>query len=176
MFDTFMAIFSSSYVKWGGAVAVFLLPPDGFVLTMETFWFVLHRKIRNFEKKRRANSSSEKPPDEKFANTGETNREKNRSKPIPISGEGAPPSPPAADAATTSLGGVESTPSANATEGGQAPQPPVASITMRTAVTPTTAQISNGAAITSGIGVTAVLIFSRVVSRLLNNSMADTEK
>lgn len=175
MFTSLLGFASSSYVKWLGAVAVFWFPPEGYVLTLETTWFIFQGKIRDLYKSR-TNSSTEKPAHEKFSNTGETTREKNRSKPIPISGEGAPPSPSplAADAATTSPGGVESTPSANATKEGQTP-PPVACMSLATAVTPTTAQINNGAVIGVFVGV-AVLAVSRAISTRLNNSMADTEK
>jgi hypothetical protein len=175
MFNALLGLISSSYVKWAGAVAVFFLPPDGYVLTLETTWFIFQGKIREFYKSR-TNSSTEKPAHEKFSNTGETTREKSRSKPIPISGEGAPPSPSplAADVPTTSPGGVDSTPSANATKGGQTP-PPVACMSLGTAVTPTTAQIGNGAVIGVFVGVT-VLAVSRAISTRLNNSMADTEK
>ena len=175
MYNALLGLISSSYVKWAGAVAVFFLPPDGYVLTLETTWFIFQGKIREFHKSR-TNSSTEKPAHEKFANTGETTREKSRSTPIPISGEGAPPSPSplAADAVTTSPGGVNSTPSANATKGGQAP-PPVASMSLGTAVTPTAAQIGNGAVIGVFIGV-AVLAVSRAISTQLNNSSVETDK
>ena len=175
MITSLLGFVATPYVKWVGALGVFWLLPEGYVLTSETLWFVFQGKIRDLYKSR-TNSSTEKPAHEKFANTGETTREKNRSKPIPISGEDAPPSPSplAADAATTSPGGVNSTPSANATKGGQAP-PPVACMSLRTAVTPTAAQIGNGAVIGVFIGV-AVLAVSRAISTQLNNSSVETDK
>ena len=68
MITSLLGFVATPYVKWVGALGVFWLLPEGYVLTSETLWFVFQGKIRDLYKSR-TNSSTEKPAHEKFANT-----------------------------------------------------------------------------------------------------------